>query len=337
VIARRPALFDRVVAMSDGIGLFEHADLTAPRLEHGYCTDDNARLLVVTAREADDGAGAALSRSALSFVVRAQTAGGRTRNRMNSAGQWTDSGTTDDCWGRSLWALGVAATDHDDPIVRVTALAAFTAGARQRSRWARAMAFAALGAADVLTADANHDAARRLLHDAVGTIGEPGAAPWKWPEPRLTYANAVLAEATIAAGAALGEPAIVDRGLTMLDWLLELETVAGHLSLTGTAGRGPDHAGAQFDQQPIEAASLADACWRAYDLTGHERWRDGVRLAAAWFEGENDTGTVMWDSSTGGSYDGLLPVGVNLNQGAESALAFISTAQRLRACDRITA
>lgn len=329
--------FDRLVAMTDEHGLFEHAAGTVPRIEHGYCTDDNARMLVVTSREADHGTPAALSRTALEFTLRAQTANGRTRNRMNASGVWTDGATTDDCWGRSLWALGVAATQHDDPGIRASALAAFAVGARQRSRWPRAMAFAALGAADVLSADAAHGGARSVLRFAVRTIGAPGAAPWRWPQARLSYANATLAEATIAAGAALGEPAILDRGLTMLGWLVDLESVAGHLSVTGSGGRGPADADPQFDQQPIEVAALADACWRAHSITGQERWCDAIALAAAWFEGRNDTGTIMWDDATGGSYDGLLRTGVNLNQGAESTLALISTAQRASACTRITA
>jgi hypothetical protein len=321
--------------MTDERGLFEHADGTAPRLEHGYCTDDNARMLVVTSREPDRDAPATLSRTALAFTLQAQAADGRSRNRMNVAGDWTDHPTTDDWWGRSLWGLGVAATHHDDPAIRATALAAFGVGARRRSTWPRAIAFAALGAADVLSSDVDHGGARALLRCAIRTIGAPGPAPWRWPQPRLSYANATLAEATIAAGSALGEPAVLDRGLTMLGWLLHLESIAGHLSVTGTGGRGPTDVGPQFDQQPIEVAALADACWRAYSLTGQDRWRDGIGLAAAWFDGHNDTGTVMWDDTTGGSYDGLLPVGVNLNQGAESAIAFVSTTQRARTWTRI--
>ena len=35
----------------------------------------------------------------------------------------------------------------------------------------------------------------------------------------------------------------------------------------------------------------------------------------------------MWDTETSGGYDGLTPTGPNLNQGAESTLALISTLQ----------
>jgi hypothetical protein len=323
-------MFDHLTALTGRHGLYEHACGTRPRVEHGYCTDDNARMLVVAAREPDDGAPGRLGRVALDFTLAAQSPDGLTRNRMDADGHWTDRASTDDCWGRSLWAFGAAATHHEHPSIRAAAAAAFDRGARQRSRWSRAMAFAALGAADVATIDPTHGPARDVLRDAARVIGSPPGGTWTWPDGRLTYANAALAEATIAAGATLADARLLDRGLAMLRWLLERQTRRGHLSLIGTAGADVTSDGPQFDQQPIEAAALADACWRAYTLTGGTRWADGVRQAAAWFHGANDTGAVMHDPASGGAFDGLTPHGVNLNQGAESTLAFISTCQRAR-------
>ena len=45
--------FDHLTAMSDRVGLFEHARYDQPRAEHGYCVDDVARGLVVLMRESD--------------------------------------------------------------------------------------------------------------------------------------------------------------------------------------------------------------------------------------------------------------------------------------------
>ena len=135
---------------------------------------------------------------------------------------------------------------------------------------------------------------------------------------------------SIAAGTALGRPAALEQGLTMLAWLLELETPRGHLSVTGAAGRGPDDSGPQFDQQPIEVAAMADACWRACIATGDHAWTRGVAAAAGWFTGDNDLGLPMYDDVSGGGFDGLHADRVNLNQGAESTLALISTMQRAR-------
>ena len=318
--------------MSDHRGLFEHAKGTVPRPEYGYCTDDNARLLVVASREPDTGLAPRLSRLVLAFVLDAQGEDGRCRTRLDRAGRWLDAPGTEDWWGRSLWGLGVAAAQHADPFVREQARAGFDRGARQRSRHPRAMAFAAIGAASVLAAETDADAAaaRALLSDTLDVIGAVPGGSWSWPEPRLAYANAALAEAVIAAGAALDRPAELDRGLKMLRWLLERETGVGHLSVTGVGGRGPDDRGPQFDQQPIEAAAMADACWRAYALTGNRIWARGVAAAAGWFDAENDTGLPMYDDVSGGGFDGLQPEGVNLNQGAESTLAFLSTMQRAR-------
>jgi len=327
-----PIRFDHVEHLCDHRGIFEHAEYTSPREEHGYCTDDNARLLVVTSREDDDGSPYRLSRVALGFVLDAQSSQGQSRNRMDRHGNWTDGFTTDDCWGRSLWGLGSAAAHHTDHSIRHWALRGFDLGVTQRSRSPRAMAFAALGAADVVEHHPFHAPARALLADALTVIGPIPPGAWSWPERRLRYANAAVAEAVIAAGAALDSALDLDRGLAMLSWLLEreLETGSGHLSVVGVEGRGPGETGPRFDQQPIEAAAMADACWRAYDVTGCRSWLRGVSAAAAWFAGVNDAGLVMHDAASGGGFDGLHADSVNLNQGAESTLAFISTMQRAR-------
>lgn len=320
--------YAHLLAMSDQRGLFEHAEGTQHRVEHGYCTDDNARLLVVTSRDPDIDAAHHLSRMALHFVRGAQDNDGRCRNRMDANGRWTDSGTVEDCWGRALWGFGVAANQHGNPAVRRWAQRSFDKSIRQRSGWSRAMAFAALGATEIATLDPHHAGARSLLGDFLAMIGPVPTSGWMWPEPRLRYGNASLAEAVIAAGEVLGSAADVERGLRMLDWLLTDETLDGHLSVTGVGGRGPADIRPQFDQQPIEVAALADACWRAHLLTGEQRWADGVLAAAAWFDGANDAGLSMADPVSNGGYDGLQVDSVNLNQGAESTLALLSTRQR---------
>ena len=192
------------------------------------------------------------------------------------------------------------------------------------------MTFAALGAAEVVAVDPHHVGARRLLEGLLDMVGPVSSGAWGWPEPQLRYANAALAEAVIAAGALLGRDEDLDKGLDMLGWLLALETRGTHLSITGVAGRSPGDRSVQFDQQPIEVAALADACWRASRVSDDSRWPRGIEMAAAWFMGDNDIGVVMFDAASGGGYDGLMRGGVNLNQGAESTLAFIATMQRAR-------
>jgi len=119
-----PALvFDHLASMSTPIGLFEHALFTRARPEHGFCLDDVARGLVVTARQPDPSAVVAdLRRIYLRFVLDAQDAAGRFHNRRSVAGAWTDTPNVDDHWGRALWALGTVAATTSDEDVRDAAL-----------------------------------------------------------------------------------------------------------------------------------------------------------------------------------------------------------------------
>jgi hypothetical protein len=324
--------FGHVLSMSDEIGLFEHADRATPRREHGYCTDDMARLLIVTVREPDRSqAVRELARTAYRFVAASQSTTGRTRNRRAVNGRWSGRHGVEDCWGRSVWAFGTVARRAPASWMRSGGMSYFNHGVKQRSPHRRAMAFAALGAAEVLACDDRHPRARSLLADAVTTIGPVSSdASWPWPEPRLSYANAALPEALIAAGHLLDRPGVLDDGLTLLRWLLERETLDGHLSPIPVGGARPGDRPPRFDQQPIEVAAMADACARAYAVTGDDQWRRGVELAVDWFAGANDVGCVMWDAVTNGGYDGLTPTGPNVNQGAESTLALISTMQHAR-------
>jgi hypothetical protein len=324
--------FDHLLRMTDRRGTFEHACFDEPRPEYGYCTDDMARVLVVATRQPDpERTLNGLAGLALRFLNEAQALTGACRNRMDSSGRWSDEPGLEDCWGRCIWGLGTAAAHSVVAYARQSAVVQFDHAAQVRSTSPRAMAFAALGAAEVLTVDPDHRAARELLTDYARSLPAPnGDSAWPWPEPRLTYANAVLAEAMIAAGVALDDPTLCGRGLNLLAWLLDYETADGHLSPTSAAGRGPDDPRPAFDQQPIEVSTLADACARAAAVDASAIWPDGVLAAAAWFEGDNDGGQLMWDPETGGGFDGLHADGVNRNQGAESTLAVISTLQHAR-------
>jgi hypothetical protein len=329
-------LFRHLGRLSDDTGLFEHARRATVRREHGYCTDDVARGLVVACREPDPSAAVtALSELYLTFLTHAQDSSGAFRNRLAHDRQWTDEPGLGDWWGRALWGLGTAAARSPAPWVRAEALVAFTAGARLRSPAPRAMVFAGLGAAEVIRAGAetgaDTGAAACLLADAAAAVGIPGDDPhWPWPDRRLTYANAALAEVLIAAGDLLGDGLLLAAGLRMLTWLRTIQSDAGHLSVIAAVGWERGGRRERHDQQPIEVAALADACATAAAATGERHWEDGVRGAAAWFHGDNDAGAPMWDEATGGAFDGLTPNGPNLNQGAESAVALIATFQHAR-------
>lgn len=329
--ARIPS-YRHLLRLSDSRGIFEHALYSRPRLECGYCTDDNSRLALVAARGEQGQMGArVLVRLGTRFVLDALSVSGEVRNRMNCRGSWEDDYALDDAWGRSLWALGTVSVRGVESWLRREAFDAYENASANRSPYLRANCFAALGAAEIVSAVPDHVPSRALLAEVgsrVASMVREGS--WRWPEDRLTYSNAVLPETMIAAGVSTGDRAMLDLGLELLDWLWRRETLQGRLSVTPVGGRGADDPQPSFDQQPIEVAALADACHRAFVVTGSEIWRRRIDTCAAWFHGHNDSSTTMIDPRTFGGYDGLEPDGANRNQGAESTLAMISTLQRAR-------
>ena len=327
-----PPSFTHLTRLTDDTGMLEHARHAVPRREHGYCTDDVARALLVVSRE--PGPAPDLLRPAevyLGFLTHAQDAGGAFHNRLSYDRRWTDEPSLGDWWGRALWGLGTAVARSPAPWIRREALVAFERGAVRRSPAPHAMAFAGLGAAEVLRVDPGHRVAAALLADAAAAVGWPDSdRRWSWPRPHLAYASAALAEVVIAAGQARRDVALRAAGLRMLSWLRDVQLTGDRLSVLPAAGWHRGSAREQYDQQPIEVAALADACATAAAATGDPAWHDGVRQSIGWFLGDNDGETVMWDHVTGGGYDGLTPAGPNLNQGAESTLALIATLQHGR-------
>jgi hypothetical protein len=138
--------------------------------------------------------------------------------------------------------------------------------------------------------------------------------------------------ALLAAGQRQGRRAMVDRGLTLLDWLIEVQTgELGGFSPVGNGHwwpRGGERS--QFDQQPIEAASMVAAAAAAVRSTGRLKYMKAAEAAYGWFLGDNDVGVAIADPGRGACYDGLQAQGPNTNQGAESTLMWLWALEQMR-------
>jgi hypothetical protein len=317
--------------MTDDRGMWEHARYTTPRTEHGYCTDDNARALILVCREpnrTDDLVD--LAGTYMAFIRDAQLRTGGFHNRRDRDGSWTDGLGPDDSQGRAIWAVGTAANQGPAAWIREEGLEIFERHAGFESPAPRATAFAMLGASEILKWETGHEPALRLLAEGSEKLHPRIGAEWPWPEDRLAYDNARIPEALLTAGQGLSSDRLLGEGLALLEWLVAAETRAGHFSFTPVGGWGPGEPRPGFDQQPVEAAAMADACNRAWSITGDDIWRERIDMAARWFMGVNDTGAPLYDARTGGGHDGLTREGTNQNQGAESTLAALSVLQLAR-------
>ncbi|MBU6495733.1 MAG: glycosyltransferase [Acidobacteria bacterium] len=331
IIERPTVSFEHLHALSGPLGTFEHCEGREPRVEHGYCTDDVARVLLACLREPQpDSEVLDLASRSLDFLHGAQDARGRFVNRRQTTGQWMGRATNEDCWGRAVWALGLASVRGRDEQERDRARTMFDLSAPVGSPWPRSLAFAVLGAHEG-SGVLDDSSTSRLMFDAHEVLVRPELDPdWYWPESSLTYANAVLPDALLVLGLYFDDDELIDRALGQLQWLLAMESRRGYLSVTPAGGRRWNEPSARFDQQSIEVATLVEACSRALGVTGDERWRRGVELGVDWFLGLNDGRCRMYDPDTGGGYDGLTSLGPNTNQGAESTLAYITTFQHAR-------
>lgn len=315
--------------LSTSIGLFEHARIDVPRKAHGYCVDDVSRGLILLCHEPElDDESEVLVDVYLEFVLRAIEPDGSCHNRMDSAGNWQDDASTFDWWGRAVWALGVAAVHAPKQNQRTRSLEGFRTLTRASTFDLMSLTFAALGAGEVFIADDNEIGAERILRAAsTRLLPIDHHKPWMWPEDRLRYSNGSIAQAVMLTGIALKEPSITNTGLRMLEFLLKVETLQDHFSVTPVGGRGPKDPKPSFDQQPIELAAIASACMQAWLITKDDKWLAEIERAWGWFLGLNDAGALMYVPETGGGYDGLHILGPNLNQGAESTISMLTTAQ----------
>jgi hypothetical protein len=319
--------------LGDDIGIMQHSRLSVPDPAHGYCLDDNARALILMHRRTDlandvhDRWAGIFAR----FVGLAWNPGARRfRNFMNHRGEWLEEAGSEDSCGRALWALGVTATEARSPATRAWAAALFEEAAEHmlHMRSPRALAFGRLGAAPILLVDQHHGRAAALLANFAMRLFQLASAQkrvgWNWFEPVLAYDNCRLPEALLRAGMVSGRQDFIAVGLETLAWISRAQSAPeGHFRAVGSASFHRQYsAPIPFDQQPLEAQGMVEACEAALMLTGNPEWAARAGHAFAWFLGANDGGVIMADHASGECYDGLTPTGPNLNRGAESVLAF---------------
>jgi hypothetical protein len=104
------------------------------------------------------------------------------------------------------------------------------------------------------------------------------------------------------------------------------------LLLPGNEGRErPEIHPGRGEEQPIDAAALVEAEIDALGATGDPAHARRAFAVFDWFTGRNRAGEALYDPATGGCCDGLADDHVNINQGAESTLAYFTARLALEA------
>lgn len=319
--------------MTDATGMFQHSVFSVPDRAHGYCVDDNARALILACQNPAliEGERARLTSIYAAFVQHAWNPDTqRFRNFMSFDRRWLEAEGSDDSCGRTLWALAIAATHAADPGIRRWAAGLFDAALAplSQSRAPRTRAFAMMAISIMLSlrpVDRNLKATlAEFGDDLIAKLSDCRRAGWCWFEPELAYDNARIPEALLRAGKSLSRDDFVAAGLETLNWLADKQTAReGHFRAVGSDNFSrPFSALLHYDQQPLEAWAMIDACTAANAVCEDGPWQSRAAQAYRWFLGENDLGIAVGNMGTGECFDGLMPTGLNRNQGAESVLAF---------------
>lgn len=324
---------DFLKALTDDTGIIQHSKFSIPNRKEGYATDDNARALIVATRcyltDKSSEIQEIIDRY-LSFLYYMQRKDGRLYNFLGYDRKIVEEPDSEECMGRTLWACGNCLNSSLDSNRKSLAKEIFD----KTFPWTfsfkslRAKAFAILGLQQYFQAypeDKNIVLNVKPLADyLMNWYGVASSDGWKWFEDYVTYANARLPHALLAAFNLTENQKYFQVGVESLEFLLKVQLIEDKFMPVGSKGwypRGKERA--FYDQQPIEASSTIEALDEALRITKDARYREIIKTVFEWFLGNNSKHVSVYDAETGACYDGITLHGLNLNQGAESTLCYL--------------
>ena len=335
---RRPIIsLDHIKRMTTDFGMIQFSKIAAPDPSSGYTLDDNARALIALTKNFDltgDFDDLHLINTYLDFILFCQQEDGSFLNYVTINHQFFGKNrdeNLEDANGRAIWALGEflslrhlislhlqAKVEHAFenalPVISKLqsprAIAFCIKGLYYHYQWKR----------DPKTLNVIIQLADNLISKYRGVSNEN----WKWYEPYLTYANAVLPEAMLLAGICTGSDLYKETAKITFDFLISITHIDGHFSVISNIGSHQEGQEKEpYGEQPIEIAYTVLALDAFYTAFEDADYLIKLHSAFNWFMGENHLHNIIYNPCTGGCYDGLEESHVNLNQGAESTVSYL--------------
>ncbi len=319
--------------LTDNTGIIQHAIFNIPNRKEGYCIDDNARALllsVLACKYKSNQGEPELLHVYLSFIHYMQTDNGEFKNFMSYAKAATEERGSEDSFGRTIMALGFLMNEGPSNTLSKAAAGIFLKAYRHINNLVsiRGIANAVIGVCQYVKYNYPDDIKRNLvikLSDKMISMYKANKSDdWHWFEPVLAYDNAILPLALLNAYEITGDEPCLGIALEAMEFLESKVFHDGILSPIGNNGwckRGKKTY-ARFDQQGIDVMAMVLYYQQAFRITRDKNYLSRMYLSYQWFLGKNDLGLSLYDPSTGGCADGLHSKEINLNQGAESTLAY---------------
>jgi len=330
---------DHQKAMTTKIGMIQFSKISEPDLDSGYTLDDNARALISICKHyqlTNELSDIEYMKTYVNFMERCQQPDGNFINyvdQYNVVEARNNDENLEDSNGRAVWALGHLLTLHNHAlpyslIYKATLCINKAITAANKLSSPRAIAFSIKGMCYLYSYMPTIP-----LKNSIDELSEKikvlyvavNSTNWRWFEDKLTYANSVLPEALLASYLVTSKESTKKIALESMDFLISKMFVGDTFKIISNKGWLQKGAIAhEYGEQPIEACYMMNALDLFYKSFGDAIYKKHLQHAFDWYLGNNHLNHIMYNPITGGCYDGLEKENVNLNQGAESTVCYLS-------------
>jgi len=324
--------------LTNAFGILQFAKLSEPDRNSGYTVDDNARALIVASlyyQKTKDKIALKYVKIYLNFLQFSLSRSGYFRNYVNFDRSFNkkenQKSSLEDPTARALYALAKTISIKELPKdirtrSRLIFEKSYQAGIKFRHLRSAAFYLKALCFYSFLKKD------REILKEIenYGNVlltkyRKHSTRDWRWFENILTYSNGLIPQSLILAWSATGKKIFLKTAEEAADFLIKNTFHHGICLPIGQNGwlrKGKEKQ--YFDQQPEEVTSLVEMLKELYQITGRKKYKKLMRKSFGWFLGENTLEQLVCDFGTGGCYDGVGEKEINLNQGAESTISYLT-------------
>jgi len=309
--------------MTTNIGIWQHAKLDQPDPDFGYSIDDNARALLVAYQYAEtygDNSVLVLAKIYFDYIRRAKIKHGYFHNFAASSGLFIDEIGSETSSCRTIWSLGyVVSRAKIDPIISKQAqeilddLPSIDLLQSPRSKAYAILGYYYLGEEPKVV---------QLADSLVHLYSQNSDI--RWFETDMAYANAILPLSLYLSNKLTRNKVyleIANESFFFLDELTRKKRITVPISHKGHKISAKTKK--IFDQQAIEATDMVLAASAGKTVTESTRFDQIISDWFDWFNGGNIHQITLIDPDSGACHDGLVPSGLNLNQGAESTVCYL--------------
>ena len=328
-----------VKKMTTDLGIIQFSKISIPDITSGYTLDDNARALIAFClhyKQTEDKEDLSYILIYLDFIIRCQQPGGDFINYVDEHNrehvEQNAEVNLEDSNARGIWALGTLLSIADilpESIVQKASTCLLNS-----LQWAetiqspRSIGFATKGLYLYNNAFPNLYVSaiiNKLNAKLVSNYEIHATSDWKWFENYLTYGNGVLPESMLYAYLATNKPIYKKIALESLDFLLsKMFTPQGFKVISNNGWYHKGSEPQEYGEQPIDVSYIIQTLNSFYKAFKNPLHKQYMKTAFDWFLGKNHLGQIMYNPVSGGGYDGLEKENVNLNQGSESTVCYLT-------------